>query len=187
MRRALTTANPCDFDTHDHVAWCGDGPEPLYTLAVKAFSRALTRGERLLFAADGAEPARFAALGAPDALIEAGTLELIDVTDAYADSPADTHAQTRRVRRAARGGARRRIPRAVRCCRQFAFRIGNRRGVPGLARVGGRRRSATGGPADQRRVLLRYPRRAAGAHRRLGRASPGAARRHRRTPFPADL
>lgn len=39
MRRRLTTPDPSDFSQHDHVVWCGDGPEALYSAAVAAFVR----------------------------------------------------------------------------------------------------------------------------------------------------
>lgn len=83
MRRQLVTSDPSELCAHDHVAWCGDGPDALHRLAVSAFSEALKRGERMLFVSEQPDPAPLADLGDLEALLDRGALQLTTVEEAY--------------------------------------------------------------------------------------------------------
>ena len=94
-RRQLVTSDCSAFDVHDHVAWCGEGPGPLYELAVAAFATALVRNERLLFICDDPQLAELADLGNVDDLIARGVLvsSTIDETYEYFADPGAQLAQ----------------------------------------------------------------------------------------------
>lgn len=82
-RRRLTTSDPSQLCIHDHVAWCGEGPEALDGIAVSVFSEAAERGELLVFVSDDPDPQRLAGLADVDGLIERGALRLATVEETY--------------------------------------------------------------------------------------------------------
>lgn len=82
-RRQHTALDPCGLGVHDHVAWCGDGTQPLYDVAVSVFSRAAKRDELMVFVSDDPDRHRLAGLEGVEDLIARGTLQLHSVTETY--------------------------------------------------------------------------------------------------------
>jgi anti-anti-sigma regulatory factor len=92
MRRSLVTSDPAELAAHDHVAWAGCGLDALYGVAVTAFGAAVRRGQQLMFVADDPDPERLAGLADRDDLLDRGALQLVSVSDTYAE-PMDMAAQ----------------------------------------------------------------------------------------------
>jgi len=84
-RRQLTTSDPSELCIHDHVAWCGDGPEGIDRVAVAAFSAAAERGELMVFVSDDPDPQRLAGLAGAGELSARGALQLHSVAETYGD------------------------------------------------------------------------------------------------------
>lgn len=83
MRRLASISGASALARHDHVAWCGDGPDALDRLAVAVFSGAAARGEQMVFVSKDPDPDRLAELDDRHGLIERGELHLVDVRDVY--------------------------------------------------------------------------------------------------------
>lgn len=83
MRRHFVTADPAELSLHDHAAWCGEGPEDLRRVALRAFSVAAKRGEQMVFVSQDPDPAHLAELDGLDGLLRSGALRLATVEDTY--------------------------------------------------------------------------------------------------------
>jgi anti-anti-sigma regulatory factor len=91
VRRRFTASSASDFCRHDHVAWCGDGPEGIDRLAVSAFASAAERGELMLFVSEDPDLTHLSALDNVQALTDGGALRVASVEDTYrhvSDPPA---------------------------------------------------------------------------------------------------
>src|SRR5579875_2799826 len=83
VRRRFITSDPSELSRNDHVAWCGDGPDQFYSVAVSAFSAATDRGEQMLLASHRPDPQRLAALDDLERLMRRGALHLASVEETY--------------------------------------------------------------------------------------------------------
>lgn len=82
VRRHLAVPELENVLPHDHVAWCGDGPDALDRVAATSFASAVARRERLVLVSDRPEPGPLGGLDAR-ALLAAGTLQCFPVADVY--------------------------------------------------------------------------------------------------------
>lgn len=82
MRRQLQIDNPEAVGPHDHVLWCGDGVDDLYSMAATALAAGARRREKLLFVGEDPEPGRLAVDGL-DRLLGSGQLEVLPIEEVY--------------------------------------------------------------------------------------------------------
>lgn len=99
MRRHLITDEPAGLRLHDHVAWCGDGQQPLHELAAEVFSAAAQRNELMMFIADDPHVEWFTGLTDAERLIDEQHLQISTVDEVYLDPP-DPDEQMRRFEQA---------------------------------------------------------------------------------------
>jgi hypothetical protein len=85
VRRSLIAADAAGLRTHDHTAWCGDGPREFHELAASVFSAAVTRNELMLFVCEQPRREWLTDLGDVDHLVDRGALQLTSIDDVYTD------------------------------------------------------------------------------------------------------
>lgn len=82
MRNCCAITDPVSLHRHDHVAWCGRGPDALDPLAAAFFAAGVERNERMLYIT-GSSEGGLAGLESMQQLADAGSLEIVDVEAIY--------------------------------------------------------------------------------------------------------
>jgi anti-anti-sigma regulatory factor len=71
------------LESHDHVAWVGDGQTTLNRLARSFFAAGVGANERMMLIVENPDPGRLAGLEGLDALLASGQLTIASVDDVY--------------------------------------------------------------------------------------------------------
>jgi len=83
MRTCSVVTDPASLQLHDHVAWCGRGPEALEPLAEGYFAAGVERNERMLYVSGTPGPSGLARSETMKQLADAGSLEMVDMEAIY--------------------------------------------------------------------------------------------------------
>ncbi len=86
LRNNCVVDDPAVLSLHDHVAWCGDGPDDLLKLAIDAFSAGAERNQRMVFIGDAPDLEQLRVSGSLDRAIDIGALTAAAVADVYGNT-----------------------------------------------------------------------------------------------------
>jgi hypothetical protein len=86
LRNTCVVDDPAVLSMHDHVAWCGDGPDDLLKLAIDAFTAGAERNQRMVFIGEAPDLEQLRVSDRLDRAIDTGALTAAAIADVYGNT-----------------------------------------------------------------------------------------------------